>query len=63
MIVALVIGVIAGQAAAMAVAQLLLMAVLMPVFAGAVYAAWKQMLAPADAGSTPPPSSGHVFEA
>jgi hypothetical protein len=45
------------------VAQLLLMAVLMPVFAGAVYAAWKQMLAPADAGSTPPPSSGHVFEA
>ncbi|MBD9536092.1 hypothetical protein ATCM_07910 [Stenotrophomonas sp. ATCM1_4] len=63
MIVALVIGLIAGQAAAMAVAQLLLMAVLMPVFAGAVYAAWKQMLAPADAGSTPPPSSGHVFEA
>ena len=64
-IVALFIGLIAGQGAAMAIAQLLLMAILMPVFAGAVYAAWKQMLAPADAtGPTPPPvSSGHVFEA
>ena len=64
-IVALFVGLIAGQVAAMAIAQLLLMAILMPVFAGAVYAAWKQMLAPADAtGPTPPPvGSGHVFEA
>ncbi len=63
MIVALVIGLIAGQGAAVAVAQLLLMAVLMPVFAGAVYAAWKQMLAPATTGDAPPPAAGHVFEA
>lgn len=64
-IVALFIGLIAGQVAAMAIAQLLLMAILMPVFAGAVYAAWKQMLAPADASgpTLPPVSSGHVFEA
>ncbi len=63
MIVAMIVGLIAGQAAALAIAQLLLMAVLMPVFAGAVYAAWKQMLAPANAGNTPPPITGHVFEA
>jgi len=65
MIVALFIGLIAGQTAAVAVAQLLLMAVLMPVFAGAVYAAWKQMLAPAnaDADRAPPQVPGHVFEA
>ncbi|WP_332311001.1 BPSS1780 family membrane protein [Stenotrophomonas sp. SY1] len=67
MIVALIIGLVAGQAAAMAIAQLLLMAVLMPVFAGSVYAAWKQMLAPAAAnngnGTPPPLNKGHVFEA
>ncbi|HEY0198700.1 MAG TPA: BPSS1780 family membrane protein [Rhodanobacter sp.] len=43
MIVALVVGLVAGQAVAVWLAQLLLMAVMMPVFAGAVYAAWKQM--------------------
>lgn len=59
---ALVIGLIAGQTAAMAVAQLVLLAVLMPVFAGAVYAAWKQMLDPSDAGTAPPPLHGHVIE-
>ncbi|WP_449468249.1 BPSS1780 family membrane protein [Stenotrophomonas humi] len=64
MIVALIIGLVAGQSAALAVAQLLLMAVLMPVFAGAVYAAWKQMLAPTAAGTpSAPKPSGHVFEA
>lgn len=60
MIVALVIGLVAGQGAAVWVTQLLLMGVLMPVFAGAVYAAWKQMFAHPDAGgpgtATPPPS-------
>ncbi len=63
MIVAMIVGLVAGQTAALAIAQLLLMAVLMPVFAGSVYAAWKQMLAPANAGTTPPPITGHVFEA
>lgn len=62
MIVALIIGLIAGQAAAMAVAQLVLMAVLMPVFAGSVYAAWKQMLAPAGTGTPSPATAGHVIE-
>lgn len=61
MIVALVIGLVAGQALAAMVAQMLLMAVLMPVFAGAVYAAWKQMLGPA--GKQPPPLDTHMLEA
>lgn len=62
MILAVIVGLVAGQTVAMAVAQLLLMAVLMPVFAGAVYAAWKQMLGPA--GAVPPPAAGgHVLEA
>lgn len=58
MIVVLLVSLVAGQAAAMLVAQLLLMGVLMPVFGGAVYAAWKQMFEPpADAGGhdVPPP--------
>ena len=66
-IVSLVIALVVGQGAAMAVMQLLLMAVLMPVFAGSVYAAWKQMLAPAsgNTGSNAPPpvNKDHVFEA
>lgn len=62
MVVALIIGLVAGQVAAVAVAQLLLMAVLMPVFAGAVYAAWKQMLAPASTGPAPPAMRDHVIE-
>jgi len=61
MIVAVVVGLVAGQALAAMVAQMLLMAVLMPVFAGAVYAAWKQMLGPADAAAAP--VNHHVLEA
>jgi len=53
---------VAGQTVAMALAQLLLMAVLMPVFAGAVYAAWKQMLGPAAAKTAAAPDM-HVIEA
>ncbi len=62
MILAVIVGLVAGQTAAMAVAQLLLMAVLMPVFAGAVYAAWKQMLGPTAAAAESPPDM-HVIEA
>lgn len=55
MIVSLLAGLVLGQTLAVWLAQLLLMGVLMPVFGGAVYAAWKQMLAPADgAGAAPP---------
>ena len=46
---ALVCSLLVGTNAAMFVAQLLLMAVLMPVFAGSVYAAWKQMFTHPDA--------------
>ena len=49
MIVALTCSLLLGQGAAVWLSQLLLMAVLMPVFAGAVYAAWKQMFAHPDA--------------
>ncbi|HYG06355.1 MAG TPA: BPSS1780 family membrane protein [Stenotrophomonas sp.] len=54
-LVAMIASLLIGTAA-MLLAQLLLMAVLMPVFAGAVYAAWKQMFAPL--GATPPPIGG-----
>lgn len=43
---------VAGQTAAIWVSNLLLMAVLMPVLAGAVFYAWRQMLG-ADAAATP----------
>lgn len=43
-IVAMVVQLVAGPTAAMWVSNLLLMAVLMPVMAGAVYYAWRQML-------------------
>lgn len=59
MIVALVVGLVAGQGVAVWVAQLLLMGVLMPVFAGSVYAAWKQMFphpGAAAGGAVPPPN-------
>jgi hypothetical protein len=68
MIVALVVGLVAGQGVAVWVAQLLLMGVLMPVFAGSVYAAWKQMFPqPADTagadGTTPPAPPNNIFAA
>ncbi|MEE7548000.1 hypothetical protein HF319_13975 [Xanthomonas sp. Kuri4-1] len=56
MIVALVVGLVAGQGVAVWLAQLLLMAVMMPVFAGAVYAAWKQMFGHTAPSSVPPPA-------
>lgn len=43
------INMLAGMRAMVMVAQVLMMAVLMPVVAGAIYAAWRQMHAPADA--------------
>lgn len=66
MIVAMIAQLIGGTLLALFIAQLALMGVLMPVFAGAVYAAWKQMFAHPDEspllpGQAPPPSN--VFHA
>ena len=55
MIVAMIAQLIGGALLALFVAQLALMGVVMPVFAGAVYTAWKQMSGHA---STPPPVPG-----
>lgn len=64
MIVALIAQLIGGPLLAMWVAQLLLMAIVMPVFAGAVYAAWKQMFAHnTQMPPLPPTTPDHIFEA
>lgn len=57
-LVALVVRLLAGDQAMQVVAQLLLMAVLMPVLTGAMYHAWKSMLG--DAGATAAPSGIEV---
>ncbi|RBH39009.1 hypothetical protein BRM20_11415, partial [Xanthomonas oryzae pv. oryzae] len=63
-IVAMIISLVAGKVAAAWLAQLLLMAVLMPVFGGSVYAAWKQMFSPEGTIAQPaPPSRPDVFVA
>jgi len=63
MLVAMLASLLIGTLA-MLLAQLLMMGVLMPVFAGAVYAAWKQMFAHADATSPPLGSPrGDIFVA
>jgi len=60
-ILALIVQLIVGSMAAMVLMQLLFAAVAMPVFAGAVYTAWKQMFGQ-DTGA-PPPLPGDVFQA
>ena len=61
-IVTALIGLAIGQAAALFVGQLLMMAVLMPVMAGTLYHAWRQMLGDAPAPPVVTPASGG-FEA
>ena len=39
-----------------------MVATALPILSGAVYLGWKQMLAPVDAGTAPPPLHGHVIE-
>lgn len=56
-IVALVLGIFAGERAAAIASQLLMMAVLMPVLMGAVYHAWRQLLG---GGPAPEPSGIEV---
>jgi len=55
------LSVLVSPGLAVMLAQLLLVAVLMPLLAGSMYAAWKHMLAPADA--PPPPSPPDVLQA
>ncbi len=62
MVVALVAQLLGGQLLALWVAQLLLMAVVMPVLAGAVYAAWKQMFGP-QASRPPALQPDNIFAA
>ncbi|MGE8262616.1 MAG: BPSS1780 family membrane protein [Stenotrophomonas sp.] len=64
MLVALIAQLIGGTMLALFVAQLLLMGVVMPVFAGAIYTAWKQMFGQ-QGPQTPPPMPGpnNVFAA
>ena len=61
-IVTALIGFAIGQAAALFLGQLLMMAVLMPVMAGTIYHAWRQMLGDAPAPPVVTPASGG-FEA
>jgi len=49
-LVGMVVQAAAGQAAGLWVANLLMMTVLMPLLAGAVYHAWRQLLGPSQAG-------------
>ena len=61
-IITALIGFAIGQAAALFLGQLLMMAVLMPVMAGTIYHAWRQMLGDAPAPPVVTPASGG-FEA
>ncbi|MCG8274928.1 BPSS1780 family membrane protein [Stenotrophomonas sp. NLF4-10] len=53
---------LAGPGAAALVMQLAMTTVIMPLYVGSVYAAWKQMFAHRGR-PVPPPAAGHVFEA
>lgn len=55
-LVALVVQLAAGPVAGLWVANLLLMGVLMPLLAGAVYHAWRQLLGTAVGAEAPPPA-------
>lgn len=60
MIVAMIAQLVGGAMLALFAAQLLLMGVVMPVFAGAVYTAWRQMFAIAGAAPPAPPTVFHA---
>jgi len=63
MIVAMIAQLLGGALLALVVAQILLMGVVMPVFAGAVYTAWKQMFGHPDAPPVVPVGPSSVFHA
>ena len=58
-LLSMVVQLVAGPTAALWVSNLLLMAVLMPVMAGAVFHAWRQMLG-GGAETTPPAAQAHL---
>ncbi len=62
LLVTLVLQLMAGPVLAMWIAQLLLMAVLMPLLAGATYTAWTRLFGEPVAGASAPLQAGH-FEA
>ncbi len=62
LLVTLVLQLVAGPVLAMWIAQLLLMAVLMPLLAGAAYTAWTRLFGEPVAGASAPLQAGH-FEA
>lgn len=62
LLVTLVLQLVAGPVLAMWIAQLLLMAVLMPLLAGATYTAWTRLFGEPVAGASAPLQAGH-FEA
>ncbi len=55
-LVGIVVQALVGQAAGIWVANLLMMAVLMPLLAGTVYHAWRQLLGPSPSGSAAAPT-------
>ena len=60
-IVGFIVSLLAGETAMLFVVQILMMAVLMPVVTGAMYFAWKQLIAGADASA--PSSRDSIVEA
>lgn len=60
LLVTLVLQLVAGPVLAMWIAQLLLMAVLMPLLAGATYTAWTRLFGEPVAGASAPPQAGHL---
>ncbi|NZA25870.1 hypothetical protein H0E84_05695 [Luteimonas sp. SJ-92] len=59
-LVAVIARLVAGPLAMQFVAQILMMAVLMPVMLGASYRAWQKMLAPPDGTAAPPPPASGI---
>lgn len=60
LLVTLVLQLVAGPVLAMWIAQLLLMAVLMPLLAGATYTAWTRLFGEPVAGASAPLQAGHL---
>lgn len=62
-IVGFIVKLVAGETAMLFVVQILLMAVLLPVVTGAMYCAWKQLVAGEDASAPPSERDAAIVEA
>ena len=62
-IVGFIVKLVAGETAMLFVVQILLMAVLLPVVTGAMYCAWKQLVAGEDASAPPSERDATIVEA